>query len=36
MSRPSISWYGLVRINARSLKVEGSPSAPLHTTYRGR
>ena len=31
---PSTTWYGLARSRARSLKLAGSPSAALHTTYR--
>ena len=31
MINPSTTWYGLARSSARSLKVPGSPSAPLQT-----
>lgn len=31
IATPSTSWYGFARSNARSLKVPGSPSAPLQT-----
>ena len=34
IARPSTTWYGSARMMARSLKVPGSPSAPLATTYR--